>query len=164
MDIRDSRFWHVFVLCVVGQLYNGDATATLDFPKAGGPIVEYSAQNHADHPWSINQRGGSEQRVNRRARPIFFWPYTQMYVIGFDHEMTVGRSHIGPAALNRLAILSMLYWHESLPLQDRRQEALFLGQEMQDNKNCRGEARLESAKQRLKSRKSACRGANYDYI
>src|SRR6266849_9735553 len=99
---RVSR--HVRQHGVRGFLHDGLAAALLDFPKAGGAVVEASREDHADNPGAIGQGRGAKQGIHGGAMTVFLWTRAELDASLVDEQMLVGRRHINMAVPDRAAV------------------------------------------------------------
>ena len=61
-----------------------------DSLQARCAIVQQACEQHADHPRRAVHRGRTEERIDRRPRPVFLRPAADMDVVVTNDQMTVG--------------------------------------------------------------------------
>src|SRR5438128_109594 len=98
---------HVRKQRVRGFLHNGSSAALLDFPKAGGAVVERAREDHADNSWSICQSCGAKQGVHSGPMAVLFRTGAELNAALTDEQMLVRRRHVYMTILDLDSVLWM---------------------------------------------------------
>ncbi len=88
----------------MGILDDGGATGGGDRGQARRPVIEGAGQDDPNEAGAIHVRGGSEQRIHRRADVVLAWPLDQRKAAVRDDQVMVHGRDIDVSGSWRFAV------------------------------------------------------------
>ena len=95
---------HLGHRCLARILDQRQPTPRLDRKQTGGAAVEVPGQDHANDPRTVGDRGGPEERIDRRAKPVLLGPANHLHESRAQQQVVVRRRDVDSARHDRFAM------------------------------------------------------------
>ena len=126
---------HTGVERVRGILDDGHAPPRLDGQQPGGPVVQGTREDDADHTVRVLAGGAAEQWVDGGPVAVLARPAGEVHVAGAQQNMVIGRGDVDVAGPDRLAVLDVGGGQWATAAQDLGQGAGPGGRQMEDHEH-----------------------------
>ena len=138
---------HAVVTRLHRVLDDNAAAALLHRGAAQGGVIQRAAQHHPYRPRAAHERRAAEKRVGRGPDAVLPRPARRAHYVAQDEQVPIRRSHVDPAASERLAVHGRRGRQRARPVQDVRQRPAAAGRHMQHDQHRRRQIGRQSGQQ-----------------
>jgi hypothetical protein len=155
---------HLPVGGIARVLHDRQAAAALDRLQAGRPVVQHPCEQNADHARRAACRGRTEQRIDRRARPVLARPPAHVEMI-MTHDRMQGRwGDVHPTLLEPLSLCGGHHRQGTASAEDLRKQAGLVVGRMHHHEECGRQVAGQSSQQLPKRLDPSRRSTDDDHV